>query len=38
MNIRFELIQGFVIGVEFFFEDDAILLELGFFRVIFNWE
>jgi hypothetical protein len=38
MNIRIELLVGFVLGFELFFEQQAATLELGFIRVLFDWE
>jgi hypothetical protein len=33
-----ELIVGFAVGLSFYWKSNAALLELGFFRIIIDWD
>jgi hypothetical protein len=33
-----ELIVGFAVGLTFFLENNAAILELGFFRIVIDWD
>jgi hypothetical protein len=33
-----EIITGFAVGITFYLESSAAILELGIFRIIFDWD
>ena len=37
MEIRYEMISGFIVGINLLREDQVVLLDLGILRVVFDW-
>lgn len=38
MRIQIELITGFMIGFELVLDEEAAMIDLGFFRILFDWQ